>query len=76
MRTIEELMKPFLLALIGFYQRAISPAFPSFCKFYPTCSAYAAEAIQTHGPTRGIRMAAGRLLRCRPFSPGGYDPVC
>jgi putative membrane protein insertion efficiency factor len=69
-------MKPFLLALIGFYQRAISPAFPSFCKFYPTCSAYAAEAIQVHGPARGIRKAAGRLLRCRPLHPGGYDPVC
>ena len=69
-------MKLILLALIGFYQQAISPAFPSFCKFYPTCSAYAAEAIRKYGPGRGLWMAAVRLLRCRPFHSGGYDPVC
>ena len=68
-------MKTWVLALIGFYQQALSPVLPSFCKFYPTCSAYAAEAVSRHGLTRGLRMGAGRLLRCLPFRPGGYDPV-
>lgn len=68
-------MKQFLLALLGFYKQAISPALPSSCKFYPTCSEYAAEAVERYGPAWGFWMAAGRLLRCRPFRPGGYDPV-
>ena len=68
-------MKLFVLSLVGFYQQAISPVLPSSCKFYPTCSAYAAEAIRKYGPGRGIWLAAGRVLRCRPFHPGGYDPV-
>lgn len=68
-------MKTVLLALIGFYKGAISPALPSACKFYPTCSAYATEAVDKFGIRRGLWMAVRRLLRCRPFSAGGYDPV-
>ena len=68
-------MKTFLLALLGFYQQAISPALPSSCKFYPSCSSYAAEAVKRYGPAKGLWMTATRLLRCRPFHPGGYDPV-
>jgi uncharacterized protein len=72
-------MKRILLAAIGFYKRWLSPALHSLgvggCKFQPTCSEYAAEAIAVHGSMRGGTLAAGRLLRCHPFSPGGFDPV-
>ena len=64
-----------LLAAVGFYSRAISPAFPPRCRFAPTCSAYAAEAIAVHGAGRGTWLALGRLLRCAPWHPGGFDPV-
>ena len=64
-----------LLAAIGFYSRAISPALPARCRFYPTCSAYAAEAIETHGALRGTGLALRRLLKCAPWHPGGVDPV-
>ncbi len=57
------------------YRRWISPALPARCRFYPSCSAYAVEAIATHGAWRGLRLAIWRLLRCQPFHPGGYDPV-
>ncbi|HZB88746.1 MAG TPA: membrane protein insertion efficiency factor YidD [Terracidiphilus sp.] len=72
-------MTRFLLALIRGYQRWLSPALhalsPGGCKFLPTCSEYAAVAISTHGPLRGLSLAAWRLLRCHPFSRGGLDPV-
>ena len=57
------------------YKGGISPLFPSFCKFYPTCSVYAMEAVERHGVSRGLWLAAKRVLRCRPFAPGGHDPV-
>jgi putative membrane protein insertion efficiency factor len=57
------------------YRRWISPALPARCRFYPSCSAYALEAVQTHGAIKGIRLAIWRLLRCQPFNAGGYDPV-
>jgi putative membrane protein insertion efficiency factor len=57
------------------YRRWISPALPARCRFYPSCSAYAVEAISTHGAVRGVGLAAWRLLRCQPFNAGGYDPV-
>ena len=63
------------LAPIRIYQRMISPAFPRRCKYHPTCSAYAVQAIQRFGILRGAVLAAWRLLRCNPFSDGGYDPV-
>ena len=64
-----------LLAGIGFYSRAISPALPPRCRFYPTCSAYAAEAIERHGAGRGSWLALRRLVKCAPWHPGGVDPV-
>ena len=63
------------LAPIRFYQRFISPGLPRRCKYHPTCSAYAVQAIERYGILRGSVLAAWRLLRCNPFSLGGYDPV-
>ena len=60
---------------ITVYQRVISPAFPRRCKYEPTCSAYAVQAIREYGILRGLVLAGWRLLRCNPFSHGGYDPV-
>lgn len=65
----------FLLLLLLVYKKTISPLLPRCCRFTPTCSAYAAEAIMVHGPFKGMLLAAGRLLRCQPFCKGGYDPV-
>ena len=69
-------MKRFLLGAIRFYQRNISPFFPARCRFYPTCSAYAYEAIQKYGAFKGGLLALRRFLRCHPFYKGDfYDPV-
>lgn len=69
-------MKRFLLALIAFYQRHVSPAFPGKCRFRPTCSAYAIEAIQKYGALKGAYLALRRFLRCHPFYKGDiFDPV-
>ena len=69
-------MKRILLSLIRFYQRHISPAFPARCRFSPTCSAYAYEAINKYGVFKGGYLALRRLLRCHPFYKGDpYDPV-
>ncbi|MTD45544.1 membrane protein insertion efficiency factor YidD [Conexibacter sp. W3-3-2] len=62
-------------APIRFYRRAISPALPQRCKYEPSCSAYAAQAIQDYGILRGLVLGAWRLLRCNPWSHGGFDPV-
>jgi len=64
-----------LLRLIRFYSRSISPALPPRCRFYPSCSAYAAEAIARHGAGRGSWLALRRLLKCAPWHPGGVDLV-
>lgn len=68
-------MKHVLLFLIKAYQLCLSPFFGTQCRFYPTCSAYAAEAIEIHGALRGTWLAIWRLLRCNPWHPGGFDPV-
>ena len=69
-------MKYLFLKLIRFYQRSISPAFPARCRYCPTCSAYAYEAIQRYGAIKGGWLALTRLLRCHPFAKGEYfDPV-
>lgn len=68
-------MKACLLLLIRVYQKCISPFRMPCCRFYPTCSAYAAEAIASHGALRGGFYALRRLLKCHPFHKGGYDPV-
>ena len=64
-----------LILPIRGYQRFISPALPPSCRFTPSCSAYAVEAITRHGALRGSWLAARRLVRCHPFHPGGVDPV-
>jgi uncharacterized protein len=63
-----------LTALRG-YKRFVSPLLPPACRFSPTCSEYAAEAVEKHGVLRGGTLAVGRLVRCGPWHPGGYDPV-
>ena len=60
---------------IRLYQRVISPALPRRCKYHPSCSAYALQAIRSYGILRGVVLAAWRLLRCNPWSHGGFDPV-
>lgn len=64
-----------LTALLRGYKRFISPLLPPACRFHPTCSEYAAEAIETHGALKGTALAVGRLARCHPWSAGGFDPV-
>ncbi|MFC5996120.1 membrane protein insertion efficiency factor YidD [Pseudonocardia hispaniensis] len=64
-----------LIVLLHGYQRWISPALPPTCRFYPTCSAYAIEALQVHGVIRGTGLTLWRLARCAPWHPGGIDPV-
>ena len=68
-------MKSLFLALIRFYRRSISPVRPPCCRFIPTCSQYAIEAIEKYGVCKGGALALWRVLRCNPFCKGGYDPV-
>lgn len=68
-------MKKTVLALIGFYRRFISPLKPATCRFTPTCSQYAYLAVEEYGVLKGLWLAAGRVCRCHPFHPGGYDPL-
>lgn len=72
-------MKPpvtqLLIYPIRFYQRYISPMLPPACRFTPTCSQYAVEALQKHGPVKGLYLAVRRILRCHPWGGSGYDPV-
>ncbi len=71
----KDVPKRAMLAVIRFYRRQISPSLPPSCRFTPTCSAYALEAIERYGALKGGWMAFLRILRCNPFHPGGYDPV-
>ncbi|MDR0477392.1 MAG: membrane protein insertion efficiency factor YidD [Desulfobulbaceae bacterium] len=64
-----------VLALLRFYRACVSPFLPPACRFEPTCSRYMIEAVGKYGAVRGVFMGLRRLLRCHPFSPGGYDPV-
>ena len=68
-------LKPLLLALLRFYKMAISPGLPPACRYHPSCSEYAYEAIEKYGIIKGGWLASWRLLRCNPFSKGGWDPV-
>lgn len=63
------------VALLDLYKRFLSPLLPRACRFEPTCSVYAREAIERHGLARGLALSVRRLLRCHPFHPGGLDPV-
>ena len=69
------LLSKVMLALIWFYRTCISPLKPPTCRFTPTCSQYAVEAIKKHGPFKGGWLALRRILRCHPFGGSGYDPV-
>ena len=68
-------MTKLALAIIRAYQLFISPLLPNSCRFVPSCSQYAAEAVRTYGLVTGLRLSLKRLLRCHPFHPGGWDPV-
>ncbi|HOB20578.1 MAG TPA: membrane protein insertion efficiency factor YidD [Candidatus Atribacteria bacterium] len=68
-------MKRFLIFVIKLYQKHISPALPSACRFYPTCSEYSIQAISKYGSVKGIYLSIRRLLKCHPLHPGGYDPL-
>jgi putative membrane protein insertion efficiency factor len=68
-------LRAIVLAPVRLYQRVISPALPRHCKYEPTCSQYAVDAIRRYGILRGLAMAGWRLLRCNPWSHGGFDPV-
>lgn len=68
-------MKTVVLALIRIYKAAVSPSLSPACRFYPTCSQYAYDAVQRYGLFRGGAMGLKRLARCHPWHPGGYDPV-
>ena len=74
-RFLCSLPKQFLLWLIRFYKNQISPLHPACCRFTPTCSQYALEAIQKYGALKGGALALRRILRCHPLCKGGYDPV-
>lgn len=68
-------MKQLIIKAIRFYQKKISPLFGPKCRYYPTCSQYAIQAIEIHGVFKGSVLTVFRLLRCNPLFPGGYDPV-
>lgn len=68
-------LRRFLSAMLRGYKRYVSPIMPPACRFHPTCSEFAAEAIETHGALKGTVLAASRLMRCHPWSDGGFDPV-
>ena len=68
-------MRTILMLLIRAYQLVISPLLGPSCRYYPSCSCYAHTAIERHGALRGTWLAVRRILRCHPFTPGGYDPV-
>ena len=67
-------MKALVLAPVRFYRRFVSPALPPRCRYHPSCSAYAVQAVERYGILRGLVLATWRVLRCNPFSHGGYDP--
>ena len=72
---MKKLLSRVLILPIKFYQQSISPMFPPACRYTPTCSQYAVEAISVHGPLKGLWLAIRRILRCHPWGGHGYDPV-
>ena len=75
LRLLSKGLSGFMLALIAFYRNCISPMLPPTCRYTPTCSQYAVEAIKKYGPLKGGWLAFKRILRCHPFGGSGYDPV-
>ena len=74
-RSLGGAVRTMLVLAVRGYQVALSPLMPPACRYYPTCSHYAIEALERHGALRGSWLALRRILRCHPFRPGGYDPV-
>ena len=74
-RTLTNLLSELLILPIRAYRRLISPLLPPSCRFTPTCSQYAIEALRKHGPIKGLLLATWRILRCNPWGGSGYDPV-
>ena len=74
-RLLGWVLKCLLIGLVRFYQYVISPMKPPSCRFYPTCSSYAVEALQEHGPIKGLWLSVKRVGKCHPFHPGGIDLV-
>jgi putative membrane protein insertion efficiency factor len=68
-------MRTILILLVRGYQVSLSPLLPAACRYYPSCSAYAIQALERHGAIRGSWLAMRRIARCNPFRPGGFDPV-
>ena len=68
-------MKQIVLAPIRFYQYAISPMLGQRCRFFPSCSEYTADAVNKYGVSKGLRLGLGRICRCHPWNPGGFDPL-
>ena len=75
MKQISHILSWLLVQPIRFYQKCISPLLGPSCRFTPTCSEYARQAILKHGPIKGLGLAIGRILRCNPWGGSGYDPV-
>ncbi len=75
LQKAHELMTRLLILMISIYQKILSPIFGSNCRFYPTCSHYAKEALISHGSFNGVILASCRVLRCNPYCEGGLDPV-
>ena len=69
------MMRTILIMLVRGYQVSLSPLLPAACRYYPSCSAYAIQALERHGAIRGSWLAMRRIARCNPFRPGGFDPV-
>jgi uncharacterized protein len=69
------MMRAILLLLLSIYRSAVSPFLPRACRFYPTCSLYTAQAIRKYGILKGFAFGVGRIGRCHPWHPGGYDPI-
>jgi uncharacterized protein len=72
---MRSIARSLVTAPIRLYRRVVSPLIPARCRYHPTCSAYALEAVQAHGVLRGGRLAVWRVIRCNPWSPGGIDEV-
>lgn len=75
MQIVKKVLVALLVLPIQFYRHCISPLFPPVCRFTPTCSQYAIEALRKHGPVRGLWLAIKRICRCNPWGGSGYDPV-
>ena len=69
------MLKRILIGVIRLYKRLLSPLLPPACRFYPSCSTYAIQAVERFGPVKGLWLAAKRVMRCHPYHPGGFDPV-